>query len=178
MKKIFPDKIIKSKLFLPSIILSFILLAANYFLGTQNVLNAQKYQFRGGICGACQTCMYRMKELACDKYYGFDIYYLILSIFIFSFALGLLSSLYKFNLKKSFLNSILGTIGFIVLVEIIVHFLRIPVLYTEFMEGREWLGYQFLLFNWATRFIPFILLFSAISGLTGILIGKLIKKFL
>lgn len=145
------------------------LLIINYLLGTQSIIDSHKTQFNGGICGACETCVYRMKELACDKYAGFDFWILSFSLIIFSFILGLSSILSGKNLKQSFLAAILGTISFIILIEIIVRFFKIPVLYTSPLEGKQALAY---VYNRDILLLGFFLFFSAVSGLLGIFIAK------
>lgn len=156
------------KYFLFISISTVILLSINYFLGSQNIIAAHKAQFRGGMCGACESCIAR--EPICSKKFGFDFYYLLTSTLGLSFMLGVINVLFNRNLAQSLSINLLGVSSFIIATDIIVRVFSIPVLFTSFQEGRQSLGYHFL-FQASIQFLILFSIFCIIPGMVGNIVG-------
>lgn len=154
------------KLIISVIITYFLIIILNYYFGTQHILDAHQNQFRGGMCGACQSCI----EPICNSQFGFDFYYLYLSLLLFTFVIGFINVVFDKKLFTSIKITLICALSYLILTEIVIQIFSIPVLYTQFQEGRQSLHTSaFSRFNIGFNIFP--LFFSIISGFVGNLIG-------
>jgi len=152
-----------------------LILFVNYIFGTNKIIDAHEHQFRGGMCGSCESC----NEPACDSKSGFDIYYLYFSLLLFSFVVGATNTISDKSLLFSTVVSFISAIVYLVLTELIIKLFAIPVLYTHFQEGRQsLLTSAFSRFSIIYNIFPLFL--SVISSFVGNIIGfpflVLVKK--
>lgn len=157
-----------------------LILVANYFLGTNDIIDAHQNQFRGGMCGACQSCF----EPICNSKSGFDINYLYFSLLFFTLIVGFINVIFDKSLSFSLLIVIASALGYFIVTEMIIKTFNIAVLYTSFTEGRQsLLPSAFSTVNIEFNIPP--LFFSIITSLVGNIIGfpfllakkKFVKKF-
>jgi len=150
--------------FLLIIFIYLLILIGNYFLGTNRIINA--HQIRS--CEVCQSCIQSIQPI-CNSKSGFDIYYLYLGLLVFTFIIGFINVILDKKLVTSILIVLISAISYLVITEIIIKIFAIPVLYTHFQEGYQWLSFG--AFSELIELNIFLLFFSVISSLIGNIIG-------
>lgn len=172
------------------VLISFLgLLGINYYFGTQSILNAHQNQYWGGLCGACETCI--EQTTICKETSGFDRNFLIISLFIVTFTLGIVNVFQNRTLVKSILLSIAVAFVYIFFFEFISQNFKIPVMSIN-ADGSVSLYYGFLISfvhglpypqNYTQYFtnifnqVYFYSFLSLIVGMIGNIGGVFVKAF-
>lgn len=117
-----------------------ILLFANFYLGTQAIQEAHQNQFRGGLCGACQSCPEQTG--ICQETSGFELYTTLLIVPLFAFLTAFAWRLFtKRRLFSTVVVGVLSGIFWITSTDLLGRILGLPFLFTSFTKGRQSLHY-------------------------------------
>jgi hypothetical protein len=160
-----------SKTHIITVILFLVLVTINFALGRERILDAHSQSFNGGDC---ELHRYELKENICDKFYGFDFYYLVCSIFAIAFISGFINVIKNMHLLNSVFLVVISSILYIAVVEFLIQILKIPVLYTGFLESRQYLKYSFIgdvFQSGESEVILFLIVTISIFGFLGNVAG-------